>query len=736
MRRMIDFCTDWRFIRQDVGADLAEKMATECVTLPHTWNAQDGTDGGNDYHRGRCWYVKRFPMPAHDLHEEVWLELEGAAMTAQVFLNGHLLATHEGGYSTFRVDLTGQLQQDNLLVISADNSKNDHVYPQKADFTFYGGLYRPVHLIILPREHFRLDDGSCGLHVTAEIQGTDALVKLDAYTQNAMNGTLVTFSVTGIGSVQMPVHDNHAHAEILISDVRRWDGKNDPYLYEAVASLPGGDQVRTAFGCRSFSFDPAQGFLLNGRRYPLCGASRHQDRQGVGSAITHAMMEEDLSIMMEMGANTIRLAHYQHAQDFYDLCDRSGMIVWVEIPYITEHMPAGRENTLQQMRELITQCRNHPSIICWGLSNEITASGGVNDDLIENHRQLNDLCHQLDPTRPTAMAHAFMLDPAHPLVRLPDIRSYNLYYGWYLGELEDNDAWFDAYHAAHPDEVIGLSEYGADANPAYQSAKPERGDWSESYQALYHEHLLRMWQQRPYIWAMHCWNMFDFGADGRNEGGKPGQNQKGLVTFDRKLRKDAFYLYKAYLSDEPFVHLCGRRYANRVETETEIKVYTNQPSVTLIVDGQVLETKAADKIVRFMVPLSAEHTIAAEAGTCQDEMKLRRVAAPDPSYRVEGSDVVNWFDKPEEMCREGFYSIMDTMADIKQHPQAAALLAKVMAKARSSYGDVAKNVQIPEAAQRKMDQLPLQRLLKQAGKAISPDMVKELNHALNQIPKE
>lgn len=355
---------------------------------------------------------------------------------------------------------------------------------------------------------------------------------------------------------------------------------------------------------------------------------------------------------------------------------------------------------------------------------------------MENHRLLNDLCHRLDPTRPTTMAHAFMLDHHHPLVRLTDIRSYNLYYGWYLGDLEDNDAWFDAYHAEHPNEVIGLSEYGADANPTYQSPNPERGDWTESYQAVYHEHMLKMWQERPYIWAMYCWNMFDFGADGRNEGGKPGQNQKGLVTFDRKIRKDAFYIYKAYLSDEPFVHLCGRRYVNRAESETEIKVYTNQPKVTLLVDGQSIGEQEVDKIARFHIPLTGEHEIQAIAGSCTDSIRVCKVDAPDPAYRMEGSEVVNWFDQPEELMREGYYSIMDTMADLKRNPAAAKLLTAIMAKARSSYGDVAKNVQLPEAAQRKMDQMPLQKLLKQTGKAITPDMVKELNHALNQIPKE
>ena len=465
------------------------------------------------------------------------------------------------------------------------------------------------------------------------------------------------------------------------------------------------------------------------------GTARHQDRAGLGNALTAAEHEEDMQILRDMGANTVRLAHYQHAQYFYELCDKYGLVAWAEIPYITEHMPEANANALSQMEELVRQNYNHPSIICWGLSNEVTTTGGVNDDMIATHHALNDLCHKLDTTRPTTMAHVFMLDPNDPFVQLPDICSYNLYYGWYLGELQQNDAFFDTFHKDHPDRVIGLSEFGADANPAYQSARPERGDWSESYQAVYHEHMLKMWAERPYIWAMHVWNGFDFGADGRGEGGKPGQNQKGLVTFDRKTKKDAYFIYKAYLSNDPFVHLCGRRYAHRAESKTEIKVYSNQPRVTLFVDGKEFAAQDGDKIFRFTVPISGTHEIKAVAGDCTDCMTITKVATPDASYRAEGQ-VENWFDKPEELIKEGYYSIMDSMADLQRNPQAAALLAKVMERATASYGDVAKNVQMPEAVQRQMAKMPLQSLLKQAGKAVPPAMVQQLNAALNKIKKE
>ena len=729
MRTQYTFNTDWQFT----------KPGTEPVpvTLPHTWNAADGTDGGNDYFRGTCTYTKEFSAPDHADDEEVWLEFEGVAMTAVIALNGQELARHAGGYSAFRVNLTSALAAQNTLTVTVDNSANRTVYPQKADFTFYGGIYRDVHIIIVPQMHFALNNhGAPALHVTPELSDDlhRAAVTVEAACENTPDGTEVLFAIEGVGEKTAPVQGGKAVTVFDIENVHLWDGVADPYLYRVAAALPSGDAVAVNFGCRKIAFKPDTGFWLNGKNIRLVGTARHQDRAGLGNALTAAEHEEDMQILHDMGANTVRLAHYQHAQYFYDLCDKYGLVAWAEIPYITEHLPEANANALAQMEELVTQNYNHPSIICWGLSNEITVTGGVNDDMIANHHALNDLCHKLDATRPTTMAHAFMLDSNDPFVQMSDICSYNLYYGWYLGELQQNDEFFDSFHKNHPDRVIGLSEFGADANPAYQSARPERGDWSESYQAVYHEHMLKMWAERPYIWAMHVWNGFDFGADGRSEGGKPGQNQKGLVTFDRKTKKDAYFIYKAYLSSDPFVHLCGRRYAHRAESETEIKVYSNQPRVTLYVDGKEFAAQDGDKIFKFTVPLSGTHEIKAEASNCTDSMTITKVGKPDPAYRAEGQ-VENWFDKPEELVKEGYYSIMDSMADLQKNPQAAVLLARIMERATASYGDVAKNVQMPEAVQRQMAKMPLQALLKQAGKAVPPAMIQQLNAALNKIKK-
>ena len=562
-----------------------------------------------------------------------------------------------------------------------------------------------------------------------------AAVTVEAACENTPDGTEVLFAIEGVGEQTAPVQGGKAVTVFHMENVHLWDGVTDPYLYSIAASLPDGDAVAVHFGCRKIDFKPDTGFWLNGRNVRLVGAARHQDRAGLGNALTAAEHEEDMQILRDMGANTVRLAHYQHAQYFYDLCDKYGLVAWAEIPYITEHMPEATANTLSQMEELVTQNYNHPSIICWGLSNEITVTTGVTENLTANHRLLNDLCHRLDVTRPTTMAHAFMLDPNDPFVQLPDICSYNLYYGWYLGELQQNDEFFDTFHKNHPDRVIGLSEFGADANPAYQSARPERGDWSESYQAVYHEHMLKMWSERPYIWAMHVWNGFDFGADGRGEGGKPGQNQKGLVTFDRKMKKDAYFIYKAYLSSDPFVHLCGRRYVHRTESQTEIKVYSNQPRVTLFVDGKEFAAQDGDKIFKFIVPISGTHEIKAVAGSCTDCMTITKADKPDPTYRAEGQ-VENWFDKPEELMKEGYYSIMDSMETLQKSPAANKLLSSLMVKASNAYGDVAKNVKMPPEMERQMARTSLRSILKQVAKSITPADVQQLNAALNKIKKE
>ena len=696
MREIISLNRKWAFIMG--GADVPADVPSPAyyVNLPHTWNAIDGQDGGNDYYRGLCWYVRR--LEREDIPEagRLWLELRGANSSADVYIDGRRLAHHDGGYSTWRVDVTQALAGTGnpLLAIGVDNAPNETVYPQMADFTFYGGLYRDVNLIAVPESHFDLGYyGGPGVAVTPEMKGEDAVVRVQAWVTGEKPGQRLRFSIADAqGNTVAEAVQDAAQTEFTarIAHAHRWHGRRDPYLYTAEVALLGADggeldRVRARFGCRSFEIDPERGFILNGEPYPLRGVSRHQDRWGVGNALLPEHHEQDMDLICEVGATTIRLAHYQHDQYFYDLCDERGMVVWAEIPYISRHMRGGMENTFSQMRELIAQNYNHPSIVVWGLSNEITMNGADDPTLIENHRALNDLCHALDPTRPTTMAVVSMCDMHEPYVRIPDTVSYNHYFGWYGGDAEMNGPWLDKFHAEFPRLPIGLSEYGCEAFN-WHTSDPVQGDYTEEYQARYHEALIRQIAERPYLWATHVWNMFDFGADARAEGGENGQNHKGLVTFDRKYKKDAFYAYKAWLSDEPFVHICGKRYVDRVEPVTQVTVYTNQRCVELLANGRSLGRQRRRELpfFTFDVPNEDETALVALAGECRDESRIRRVETFNPAYRLrERGAVLNWFDVTHE---DGCYSLEDRVGELLRSPEARETVLSALRLAQGQPG--------------------------------------------------
>lgn len=630
MRESICLNREWSF--------LGPTGAVKTVDVPHTWNNVDGQDGGNDYWRGTCTYQKRFPLPPFDPDTQaVYLEFQGVNATADVKLNGQSVIHHDGGYSTFRAEVTALLREENYLEVKVDNSVNDRVYPQKADFTFYGGIYRDVKLLIVHKTHFDLDYfGGPGLRITPKVDGTDAKVRVESWTNTEKPQVAVTLT-DAQGNVV--AEGEGTDVTLMIRDVHLWDGLDDPYLYTATLRLledgKAVDEISSAFGVRTFRMDPKEGFFLNGRRYPLHGVSRHQDRKGLGNALTREHHDEDMALIREIGANTIRLAHYQHDQYFYDLCDKYGMIVWAEIPYISEHLPNGRENTISQMKELITQNYNHPSIVTWGLSNEITISTKKKADMLDNHRVLNDLCHQMDDTRPTTLACYAVCGPFNRSAHISDLVSWNLYLGWYIPGLFLNDLWISFFHLVYPKRCLGYSEYGAEGMPNLHSSKPRREDHTEEYQAHYHEYMLKCFQRHPYLWATHVWNMFDFAADARDQGGEPGMNHKGLVTFDRKIKKDSFYLYKAHWSKEPFVHICSRRYVDRPESSTTVKIYSNQPKVALYANGALVgESSGKDHIFTFQLPLTGEVKLEAVVGDCRDSCSIRRVDTPNPAYQL------------------------------------------------------------------------------------------------------
>ena len=668
MRSILNFNSSWNFYK--ATSDINVKENAELVNLPHSWNAVDGQDGGNDYFRGSCVYTKSFAkndLPEGELH---YLEIQGANSSADVYLNGKHLAHHDGGYSTWRVNLSSDLAEENLLAIVVDNAANDTVYPQMADFTFYGGIYRNVNIIAVNASHFDLDYyGAPGIKITPVVDGKNANVELEVYSTELQTGAEYLYTIFDKeGNVVEEKRTGDKVVNFVIENVHLWHGRRDPYLYTAKASIVNGDEVldnvSARFGCRSFKIDPNNGFILNGEEYPLRGVSRHQDRLGIGNALLPEHHKEDMEYIWEMGATTIRLAHYQHDQYFYDLCDEYGMVIWAEIPYISKHMPTGRANTISQMKELIAQNYNHPSIVVWGLSNEISIAGS-DDDLLENHRILNDLCHEMDKTRLTTIACVSMCKMDDPYVQIPDVVSYNHYFGWYGGDTSMNGPWFDKFHAMHPSIPIGCSEYGCEALN-WHTSDPKQGDYTEEYQAYYHEELIRQLFSRKYMWATHVWNMFDFGADARAEGGENGQNHKGLMTMDRKYKKDSFYAYKAWLrspEEAPFVHLCGKRYVDRVEDVTKVTVYSNLPEVELFVNGVSVGKKTADDhFFYFDVANVGESTIVAKAGDFTDEGKIRKVAEMNMDYvLVEKGAVLNWFDID---APEGYFSLNDKMSDI------------------------------------------------------------------------
>ena len=686
MRKIMNLNRKWAFSKEATSVPAEISTRWNFVNLPHSWNAIDGQDGNADYFRGTAYYAKAIDKLDLPEAEKYFLEINGANSSAAVYWNGKKLAEHHGGYSTWRVDVTDEIASSNLVVIEVDNAPNQQVYPQNADFTFYGGIYRDVNLICVSASHFDLEYyGGPGIKVTPIIDGDNANVEVEVFTKGMTEGQYFQYTIVDAeGNAVANAVSTEPVFKCTIENVHKWHGRKDPYLYTAEVNLVEGkeilDNVSARFGCRSYEIDPDRGFILNGEEYPLRGVSRHQDRWGLGNALLPEHHKEDIELICEVGATTIRLAHYQHSQVFYDLCDEYGQVIWAEIPYITSHMVGGRENTISQMKELIIQNYNHPSIVVWGLSNEIDAGATAHDaDLVDNHRVLNALCHELDKTRLTTMACVSPCNPHHEYISIPDTVSYNHYFGWYGGTVDTYGPWFDKFHAEHPKTPIGVSEYGCEALN-WHNSNPDAGDYSEEYQAYYHEQLIRQLFSRKYLWATHVWNMFDFGADGRNEGGEDGQNHKGLVTFDRKYKKDSFYAYKAWLNPEPMVHLCGKRYVDRVEDVTKVTVYSNFPRVELFANGESLGVKeAADHFFYFDVPNVGTTHLVAKAGDLTDEGWINKVSEPNPDYILkEKGAVLNWWDITEVEGHCSLNSKLKLVIDGVGVEEAGKLLGMVM----------------------------------------------------------
>lgn len=743
MRTVYNLNTKWAFTKQ--ADKVPDKMPMDWVwiNLPHTWNAIDGQDGGNDYYRNICYYAKLIDKTEFAQTDCYYLEIKGANSSADVFLNGKHLAHHDGGYSTWRVDITNDFNNENLLVIAVDNSPNEKVYPQVADFTFYGGLYRDVNLICVNKSHFSLDHyGGLGLKITPEVFDNDAKVQIETWITDYKEGQNICYTIYDKEENKIASTETDKLSAILeIENVHLWHGRKDPYLYRVEVELLENneviDNISSNFGCRTFKIDPDNGFILNGEEYPLRGVSRHQDRLGYGNALLPEHHKEDMELIYELGCTTIRLAHYQHDQYFYDLCDEYGMVVWAEIPYISQHNPLANENTISQMKELITQNYNHPSIVVWGLSNEVSMKGDKDPDLIQNHNILNDLSHEMDKTRLTTIAVVSPCPIDSPYIKIPDVISYNHYFGWYGGETSMNGPWFDNFHKKNPNIPIGCSEYGCEALN-WHTSQPIQGDYTEEYQAYYHEELIKQLYSRKYIWATHVWNMFDFGADARNEGGENGQNHKGLVTFDRKYKKDSFYAYKAYLSDEPFVHICSKRYINRVEDVTKITVYSNQPEVELFANGVSIAKKEGQYFFYFEVPNIGKTTLTAVAGNLKDESTINKVEEFDESYRMkEKNAILNWFDIT---MPDGYFSLNDKIGDIMKTVKGKLLFLGLFAKMLPKKGDkVAGGFEMNDSMMKMLGGFTVLRLsgmLGIMGVSLTKEELLDINAKLNKIKKK
>ena len=744
MRIIENFCNKWAFTKQ--AKQLPETLPNDWdfINLPHTWNAIDGQDGGNDYYRGKCYYAKNLNKKDLPISDKYYLEFLGANSITQVFVNGKKICTHCGGYSTFRCEITDYLEEENLIVVTVDNSQNDYVYPQMADFTFYGGIYRDVNIICVSNIHFELDYfGSKGINVTPTIDGSSANIKIDVFiaNQNDVIDEQLKYVIKDkedniIKSIILPCTEKSV--EFNIENVHLWDGKFDPYLYTAEAYILRNneiiDNVSTRFGCRSFEIDSEKGFILNSRQYPLRGVSRHQDRWGYGNALTKEMHDQDMALINELGANTIRLAHYQHDQYFYDLCDEYGIIVWAEIPYISTHLPNGTDNTITQMKELIVQNYNHPSIVVWGLSNEITI-GEKTQDLVENHIKLNDLCHKMDKTRKTAIAVVSMCDINDEYIKIPDVVAYNHYFGWYGGDTDMNGPWFDNFHKQFPNIPIGVSEYGCEGLN-WHTSNPTQGDYTEEYQAFYHEELIKQLFSRQYLWATYVWNMFDFGADARCEGGENGQNHKGLVTFDRKYKKDAFYAYKAWLSSEPFVHICGKRYVQRNDEIAKITIYSNLPSVELFANGKSLGVKKSNEhFFYFDVENVGTTNLKAVAGNCVDNSVIIKVDEFNDNYRLkENGAILNWFDVTQ---KDGFYSLNDKLSDIMKVPEGKGFFQNLVTLYQAN-NESKGGFEINEQFTKMLGGFTVLRLINMfsnSGVKLDKDELLRMNEMLNNIKK-
>lgn len=731
MRTVTPLNAGWQFARLETASltPPARCPALQDVVLPHVWNRDD--PGAS----GCCLYRVRFAA-ALAAGQRAYLAFDAVCGVARVFVNGVFLGEHRGSYSRFVLEATTALRPENTLEVLADNTRFDDVNPLIGDFTYWGGISRPVSLLTVGDDHFDpAYYGAPGLEILEA--SAEGLLRLNARVCGG-DGCEVEYLVTDAEGQEAACRRVPAGApatQLRLKKPRLWNGQADPYCYRCTARLLRGDtvcdEVSLPFGFCSVSLDAENGFALNGKRLRLNGVARHHDRQSEGCAPPPAQVEEDFAILQDLGANAVRLSHYQHPQQVYDLCDGAGLVAWAEIPMLA--MPAGNdavvENARAQLTELILQNRHHPSICFWGVQNEI-AMMGEHLAMYRHVRELSELAKTLDPTRLTGAANLYSVPNSSQLNFLTDAVGYNIYFGWYYGELSDYAPFFARFHADDPAVPLGVTEYGVDCSPQYHTDTPACKDYTEEFQCLYHETAYAAMQADGRLWGTFVWNLFDFSSAIRDEGGVKARNCKGLVTWDRALKKDAYYYYKACWSRCPFVYLAGRRYRNRCGAATEIKVYSNQPSVALYVNGQLFAEQTGRAVFTFAgVPLTETTCLEARAGECRDTIVLHRVSAQDPAYncpqRGTGNRVTNWFKRQDaaDLFPQGCYSIGDRIGDLLADSRTAAILEEALPEV----------VNNPRA--RTMGGMTLMRVLDYNADAVTEEQVLAVNARLNAVPK-
>ena len=611
---------DWnfRFSHQ------VDKNSSRRVDLPHTWNAQDALSGKPDYKRGIGNYDKKLFIRSEWKGKRLFLRFEGANCVSNVFINGKQIGEHRGGYGAFIFEITDKVNygKDNTVLVRVNNGEQLDVMPLVGDFNFYGGIYRDVHLLVTEDICISpLDYASPGVylfqqHVGEKQAAVLARINLSNGTEHPRQATLrlqvkegdkVVYQADKKVTVAPHTSVQPEEMSFTLLNPRLWNGREDPFMYQTVITLVKDgkeiDKVEQPLGLRYYATDADRGFFLNGKHLPLHGVCRHQEWAEVGNALRPMHHEEDTRLMLEMGVNAIRLAHYPQATYMYDLMDRNGIVTWAEIPFVGPggyadkgfvDQPSFRENGKEQLKEMIRQHFNHPSICFWGLFNELKENG---DNPLEYIKELNVLAHQEDPTRPTTSAS----NQGGAINFITDNIAWNRYDGWYGATPATLASWLDKTHQAHPEIKIAISEYGAGASIYHQQdslVQTSPGSWwhPENWQTEYHIQNWKIISERPYVWGSFVWNMFDFGAAHRTEGDRPGINDKGLVTHDRKVKKDAFYFYKANWNPEPMVYIAGHRSVNRVKPVTEVQIFSNCAEVTLKVNGQIIKKMQPDGV--------------------------------------------------------------------------------------------------------------------------------------------